>query len=151
MLRNIEKMLLIEYNSKIWKHVKYCSPNFLNRQFHLLPLLGCMISRALCLMILVIISSFPIVNTLQVPPKAMPDDVIQALKVNDTEKAQVHLSILNQQLPSFANPSSVQSVKVLLEDVTSALNSGDVNKAMVHLNLIKQQFVNTTNNACTYN
>jgi hypothetical protein len=66
-----------------------------------------MISRALCLMIFVIISSFPIVNTLQIPSKVMAqapsegakvliDDAIQDLKANDTKKAQVHLSILNQ-------------------------------------------------------
>src|SRR5215212_8497076 len=117
-----------------------------------------MISRAL--MILIVISSLQFISTLQLPPKAMAqtpategakvllDDIIQDLKYNNnTEKAQVHLSILDQQLPRFANSSSIQSVKVLLEDVTSALNSGDVNKAIVHLNLIKQQFVNTTNNA----
>jgi hypothetical protein len=53
--------------------------------------------------------------------KVLVDDVIQALKVNDTEKAQVHLSILNQQLPTFVNSTSLQSVKVLLDDVSSAI------------------------------
>src|SRR4051794_32053091 len=97
-------------------------------------------------MVLVIISSFPVVSTLQIPQKVMAqatppseeakvlvDDVIEALRTNDTKKAQMHMNILNQQLPTFVNSTSIQSVKVLLEDVTSALNSGDVNKAMVHL------------------
>ena len=63
-----------------------------------------MISRAL--LILVVIISFPVVSFL--PPKAMAqapseeakvlvEDVVQALKTNDTEKAQAHLSILNEQ------------------------------------------------------
>jgi hypothetical protein len=78
-----------------------------------------MISRALSyyFMILSIISSFPVVNTLQLPRKVMAqtspsegakvlvDDVIQDLKSNDTQKAEVHLSILNQQLPTFVNSS----------------------------------------------
>jgi len=110
-----------------------------------------MISRILCLVILVIISSFPIVSSSHLPPKAMAqvppsegakvlvDDVIQALKVNDTEKAQVHLSILNQQLPTFVNSTSLQSVKVLLDDVSSALKNKDTNSAVIHLNLVKQQ------------
>jgi hypothetical protein len=33
--------------------------------------------------------------------KVLIDYVIQAPKANDTEKAQVHLSILNQKLPTF--------------------------------------------------
>ncbi|HJT47949.1 MAG TPA: Ig-like domain-containing protein [Nitrososphaeraceae archaeon] len=110
-----------------------------------------MISRILCLVILVIISSFPIVSSLQLPPRVMAqvppsegakvlvDDVIQALKVNDTEKAQVHLSILNQQLPTFVNSTSLQSVKVLLDDVSSALKNKNINSALIHLNLVKQQ------------
>ena len=66
-------------------------------------------SRAL--MILVILSIFPV---LQLSPKVMAqapsegakvlvDDVIQALKSKDTKKAQIHLNILNQQLPTFVN------------------------------------------------
>ncbi|MFL6433350.1 MAG: hypothetical protein ACJ71O_06420, partial [Nitrososphaeraceae archaeon] len=78
-----------------------------------------MISRAL--MILIVISSLQFISTLQLPPKAMAqtpategakvllDDIIQDLKSNNTEKAQVHLSILDQQLPRFANSSSIQS------------------------------------------
>jgi Big-like domain-containing protein len=118
-----------------------------------------MISRVL--VILVIISSFPILSTLQLPTKVMAqvppsegakvlvDDVIQALKVNDTEKAQVHLSILNQQLPTFVNSISLQSVKVLLDDVTSALKNKNVNSALIHLNLVKQQlgFANNLSNS----
>jgi len=117
-----------------------------------------MISRILCLVILVIVSSFPVVNTLQFPPKAMAqvppseeakglvDDVIQALKVNDTEKAQVHLSILNQQLPTFVNSTWLQSVKILLDDTSAALKNNDVNNAIIHLNLVKQQLTPTDNN-----
>ena len=69
--------------------------------------------------------------------KVLVDDAIQALKSNDTKKAQAHLSILNQQLPTLVNSSTIQSIRVLLDDSSSALNSGNVNKAMVHL--IKQQ------------
>jgi hypothetical protein len=117
-----------------------------------------MISRALCLMILVIITSLPFVSILQLPSKAMAqapsseaakvlvDDTIQALKSNDTNRAKIHLNILNQQLPTFVNATSLESVKVLLDDTISALNSRDLNKAIVHLNLIKQQFTNSTNN-----
>jgi hypothetical protein len=113
-------------------------------------------SRAL--MILVIISSFPLLSILQLSPKAVAqvnssegakvlvDDAIQALKSNDTNRAQIHLNILNQQLPTFVNARSFESIKVLLDDAVSALNSGDLNKAVVHLNLIKQQFTNSTNN-----
>ena len=49
--------------------------------------------------------------------KVLVDDTIEALKSNDTSKAQVRLNILNQQLPTFVNSSSIQSVKVLLDDV----------------------------------
>jgi hypothetical protein len=49
------------------------------------------------------------------------------------------LSILNQQLPTSVNSSSLQSVKVLLDDVTSALKNNDINNALIHLNLVKQQ------------
>jgi hypothetical protein len=114
-----------------------------------------MISRALFLMILVIVSSFPIVSTLSIPRKVMAqstslevskvlvDDVIQALKANDIKKANVHLSLLNQQLSSLGNSSSVQPVvKVLVDDTTSALKNGDINKAILHLGLIQQQFGN---------
>jgi hypothetical protein len=64
-------------------------------------------------MVLVIISSFPVVSTLQISQKAIAqaspsegarvlvDDVIQALKSNDITKANVHLNILNQQLPTL--------------------------------------------------
>jgi CHRD domain len=80
--------------------------------------------------IAVIITSSPVVSTLQLPQKVIAqsppsegakvliDDAIQALKSNDTKKAQVHLSILNQQLPRFVNSSSHQSVKVLLDDIS---------------------------------
>ena len=74
-----------------------------------------MISRAL--IVLVIIGSFPV---LQIPPKVMAqvpsegakvliDDAIQALKANNTKKALVHLNILNQQLPTFVNSTSLES------------------------------------------
>jgi hypothetical protein len=106
------------------------------------------------LMILVIIISLPAISTLQLPPKVMAqtpseavrvlvDDVIQALKANDIKKANVHLSLLNQQLSSLGNSSSVQPVvKVLVDDTTSALKNGDINKAILHLGLIQQQFGN---------
>jgi outer membrane protein assembly factor BamD (BamD/ComL family) len=106
------------------------------------------------LMILVIIISLPAISTLQLPPKVMAqtpseavrvlvDDVIQALKANDIKKANVHLSLLNQQLSSLGNSSSVQPVvKVLVDDTTSALKNGDINKAILHLELIQQQFGN---------
>jgi hypothetical protein len=71
-----------------------------------------MISRAL--MILVVISSLPVVSILQIPPKVMAqvptsegakvlvDDIIEALKSNDISRAQqIHLNILNQQLPQL--------------------------------------------------
>jgi hypothetical protein len=104
---------------------------------------GDMIIRAL--MILVIISSLPVVCILQLPQKVMArttpsegskvlvDDIIQDLKSNDTQKAQLHLNLLNQQLPT------IQSVKVLLNGVTLALKNNDVDNALVHLNLVKQQ------------
>jgi hypothetical protein len=57
------------------------------------------------------------------------DDVIQDLKSNDTEKAQVHLNILNQHLPTIVNSTSLESVRVLLDDVSSALKNNDVNSA----------------------
>ncbi len=104
-----------------------------------------MISKALA--ILFIIGLFPV---LQIPPKVMAqapppseaakvlvDDAIHDLKSNDTKKAQVHLVILNQQLPALVNSSSIQPVvKVLVDDATSALKNGDINKAIVHLALI---------------
>jgi Big-like domain-containing protein len=115
-----------------------------------------MISRALCLMILVIISSFHIVRLsramAQTPSegaKVLVDDVIQALKANDTNKVQVHLSILNQQLPTFVNSTSLESVKVLLDDVSSALKNNDINNALIHLNLVKQQLTPNGNNTIT--
>jgi hypothetical protein len=107
-------------------------------------------------MLLIIISSFPLISTLEIlqkaiakaPPsegsKVLVDDAIQDLKSNNIKKAQVHLSIFNQQLLTFVNSSSIQAVKVLLDDITSALNSDDVNKAVVQLNLIKQQLSNPT-------
>jgi hypothetical protein len=100
-----------------------------------------MISRAL--MILVVISSLTVVSFLQLPPKAMAqtppsegakvlvDDAVQALKSNDIGRAQIHLNILNQQLPTFVNLSSIQSVKALLDDVNSALKNKNVNSALV--------------------
>jgi hypothetical protein len=120
-----------------------------------------MISRAL-FMILVIISLFPVISTLQLPPKVMAqapsegakvlvDDVIQALKNNDTGKAQIHLNIFNQQLPTFVNSTSLESVKVLVDDVIQALKNNDVNKALIHLNLVKQQFGNPANNSGVLN
>jgi len=84
-----------------------------------------MISRILCLVILVIISSFPF---LQLSPKVMAqtpssegakvlvEDTIQDLKLNDTKKAQIQV-----------NATSFESVKMLLDDAISALNSGDLN------------------------
>ncbi|MFL6378807.1 MAG: hypothetical protein ACJ72R_15285 [Nitrososphaeraceae archaeon] len=79
---------------------------------------------ALFFMILVVISSFPIVSTLQIArvmaqtpsegANVLVDDIIQALKSNDTKRAQIHLNILNQQLPTFVNSTSLESVKVLL-------------------------------------
>jgi hypothetical protein len=86
----------------------------------------------------------------QTPSEAasvLVDDIIQSLKANDTSKAQIHLSILNQQLPSFVNSTSLQSVKVLLDDATSAINNNNINNAMEHLNLIKQQLGNAATNA----
>jgi hypothetical protein len=89
-------------------------------------------SRAL--MISVIISSFSLLSILQLSPKAMAqvnssegakvlvDDAIQAIKSNDTNRAQIHLNILNQQTPTFVNVTSFESIKVLLDDATSALN-----------------------------
>jgi hypothetical protein len=53
----------------------------------------------------------------------------------------VHLSLLNQQLSSLGNSSSVQAVvKVLVDDTTYALKNGDISKAILHLELIQQQF-----------
>jgi hypothetical protein len=79
---------------------------------------GDVIIRAL--VIFVIISSLPAIGTLHLPLKVMAqtslsdgakvllDDLIQDLKSNDTTRAQVHLSILNQQLPTFVNSSSLK-------------------------------------------
>jgi predicted rRNA methylase YqxC with S4 and FtsJ domains len=85
----------------------------------------------------------------QTPPpsegaKVLIDDAIQALKSNDTNKAQIHLNILKQQLPTFVDSTSLESLKVLLDDASSALKNNDVNKAIVHL--VKQQFANPANN-----
>ena len=102
------------------------------------------------LVILIIIISLAVISTFQLPPKVtaqtpsegamvLVDDVIQDLKANDMKKAQVHLGILDQQLPTFVNSSSIQSIKVLLNDVNSALKNNDVNNALIHLNLVKQQ------------
>jgi phosphopantetheine adenylyltransferase len=104
----------------------------------------------LCLMILVVTGSFFIISSLQLPPKVMAqtpsegvrvlvDDAIQALKANDVKKANVHLSILNQQLPSLGNSSSQSMVKVLLDDSNAALKKNDIQVAIVHLELVKQQ------------
>jgi hypothetical protein len=61
------------------------------------------------LMISIIISLFPLLSILQIPPKAMAqinssegakvlvDDTTQALESNDTNRAKIHLNILNQQ------------------------------------------------------
>lgn len=35
--------------------------------------------------------------------KVLVDDTIQALKSNDTSRAQIHLNILKQELPTFVN------------------------------------------------
>ena len=102
-----------------------------------------------CLMVLVIIISLLVINTLQLPPKAMAqaasdgakiltDDVIQDLKSNDTKKAQVHLNILNQQLTSLGNTGSIQSSKILINDAANALKNNNSNGAIVHLELVKQ-------------
>lgn len=110
---------------------------------------GDMIIRAL--MISIIIISLPVVSILQFPPKVMAqttpsegskvlvDDIIQDLKSNDTKKAQLHLNMLKQQLPTFVNSSSIESVKVLLNGVTLALKNNDVDNALVHLSVVKQQ------------
>jgi hypothetical protein len=106
--------------------------------------------------VILVISSFSVIITLQLPPEVMAqepsegakvlvDDVIQALKSNDTTRAQVHLNILNQQLPTFVNSSTVQSIKVLLDDASSALKNNDVNNALLHLNLVKQQLTRNGN------
>jgi hypothetical protein len=112
-------------------------------------------------MILIIIGSFPVVSTLQLPPKVMAqasseavgvlvDDVIQALKANDIQKANVHLNILIQQLPSLGNSPSTQSiVKVLLDDINAALKKNDTQGAIVHLGLAKQQLGFNTNTSNT--
>jgi hypothetical protein len=108
------------------------------------------------LLFLLIICSLPVVsslhmlqkvmaqtNTTTVPSmegeKVLVDDAIQALKNNDSNKAVIHLNILNQQLSVLGNSSSVQSVKVLVDDTNEALKNGDINKAILHLNLINQQ------------
>lgn len=70
--------------------------------------------------------------------KGLVEDAIRDLKSNDIKKAQLHLSILNQQLPILDNPTSLESVKLLLEDVTLALKNSSINNALLHLNLIKQ-------------
>ena len=121
-----------------------------------------MISRSLScyFMIIIVISSFPVLSTLQIAQRAraqaplegakvLVDDVIQDLKSNDSSKAQVHLNILNQQLPTFVNSSSLESVKVLLDDVTSALKNNDMNNAIIHLNLVKQQLIPNTSTQVT--
>jgi hypothetical protein len=90
----------------------------------------------------------------QTPSEAvgvLVDDVIQALKNNEIEKAQVHLSILNQQLPILVNSSSIQSVKVLLDDVSTALKNKNVNSALMHLSLIDQQLSGPMNNSALLN
>jgi hypothetical protein len=113
------------------------------------------------LFFLLIICSLPIVNSLDIlqkvtaqtntttvpsmeGEKVLVDDAIQALKNNDSNKAVIHLNILNQQLSALGNSSLVQSAKVLVDDANEALKNGEVNKAVVHLNLIKQQLSNPT-------
>ena len=43
--------------------------------------------------------------------RLLVDDVIQDLKTNESKKASVHLSILNQQLATLGNSSLVQFAK----------------------------------------
>ena len=62
-----------------------------------------MICRAL--MILLVIISLPILSILQIPPKVMaqgpPSEVAKVLvdDTGDTNRAQIHLKILDQQIP----------------------------------------------------
>jgi hypothetical protein len=74
--------------------------------------------------------------------KVLVDDVIRDLKSDDIKNAQLHLTILNQQL-SLQNSTSLESAKVLIDDVTLDLKNNNVNNALVHLNLVNQQL--TTN------
>jgi hypothetical protein len=71
------------------------------------------------------------------------------MKSNDTNRAQIHLNILNQQLPTFVNSSSIQSVKNLLEDVASDLKNNDMDNALIYLNLVKQQLIPNGSNTST--
>jgi hypothetical protein len=66
------------------------------------------------------------------------------LKNKDGKKALVHLNVLNPQLTTLGNSSSIQYVKVLIDDATKALNGNDNNSAIVHLNLVKQQLTATS-------
>lgn len=78
-------------------------------------------------------------NSLSEGSKVLVDDAVQALKNRDISKALVHLNLLNQQLVSSENSSSVRSAKVLVDDANAALKNNDTRKALVHLNLIQQQ------------
>jgi hypothetical protein len=79
--------------------------------------------------------------------KVLLDDAMQALRANDVKKANVYLSILNQQLQDLgSNSASYEPTKVLLDDATSALINGDNNKALVHLNLAKQLLTSSKTN-----
>ena len=57
----------------------------------------------------------------------------------DKQTIQINKGILSQQLPTFVNSTSLESVKVLLDDVSTALKTKNVNSALIHLNLIDQQ------------
>jgi len=105
--------------------------------------------------LLSIIFSLPVVNSsLDVPQKAtaqnssdssiqetkaLIDDAIQALKNNDTNKARIHINILNQRVAVLmpnTNTNAVVIVKILLSDATEATKNGDTSKAVAHLNLM---------------
>ena len=107
------------------------------------------------LFLLSIIFSLPVVNSsLDVPQKAtaqnssdssiqetkaLIDDAIQALKNNDTNKARIHINILNQRVAVLmpnTNTNAVVIVKILLSDATEATKNGDTSKAVAHLNLM---------------
>jgi hypothetical protein len=82
-----------------------------------------MISRAL-FTVLIIISPFSVISTLQLPPKVMAQtaspesvkvlvyDTIQALKSNDTGRAQIHLNLVKQQLTPKASSITTSSPSV---------------------------------------
>ena len=77
---------------------------------HIFLNLSCILIMVISLSVITVISPMPgrvlaQTNSSEIG-KVLVDDIIQALKANDVKKANVHLSIFDQQLQSPSNNSS---------------------------------------------